>query len=86
MLLQPDKSYFIISMIKEVEAHEVRSHWTLIKYFEVKNKHKNKYGKLKTILFICYFNRKGFSDEILMKHRSRLYAHGVIQKWGVNYW
>ena len=31
MLLQPGKSYFIISMIKEYEAHEAISHWTLMK-------------------------------------------------------
>ena len=57
-LLQPDKSHFILSMIKEVEAHEVRSQWTLMKNIEVKNKHKNKYGKIKTTLSICYFRHK----------------------------
>ena len=31
MLLQPDKSYFIISMIKEVEEQEAISHWTIMK-------------------------------------------------------
>ena len=50
MLLQPDKSYFIIAMIKEVESHEAINHWTLMKNSKVNNKHKNKDGKLKTIL------------------------------------
>ena len=36
-------------MIKEIESHEARSHWTLTENIEVKNKHKNKYSKLKTI-------------------------------------
>ena len=46
MLLKPDKSDFIIEMIKEVEEHEAINHWTLIKNIEFNNKHKNKYGKL----------------------------------------
>ena len=50
MLLQPDKSDFIIAMIKEVEAHEARNHWALMKNSEVNNKHKNKDRRLKTIL------------------------------------
>ena len=36
-------------MIKEDKAHKSRSHWTLMKNSNIKNKHKNKYGKLKTI-------------------------------------
>ena len=38
MLLQPDKSDLIPSTIKEVESHEARSHWTLMKNSEVNNK------------------------------------------------
>ena len=52
ILLQPHKSYFILSMIKEVEAHEARNHRKRMNNSEVKNKHKNKYGKLKNILYI----------------------------------
>ena len=40
MLLQPDKSYFVLAMIKEVESNEARSHWTLMKKSETNNKHK----------------------------------------------
>ena len=46
-LLQPDKSYFILTMIKEVESHKAISHWTLMKNSEVNNKHKNKDMKIK---------------------------------------
>ena len=53
---------------------------------EVNNKHKNKYGKLKTILSLWYFKCKILPDVILMKHKSRIYSHVVMQKWGVNYW
>ena len=50
---------------------------------EVNNKHKNKYGKIKTILSIYYFKLKRFSDGILMKHKSRICVHGGMQKWVV---
>ena len=84
MLFQPDKSYSILSMIKEFEAHESRSHWTLIKNIEVKNKHKNIDGKLNTILSIWYFKRKIFPGGSLMRHKSRLCAYGGMEKWGGN--
>ena len=44
VLLQQDKSYFVLSITKAVEAHESRSHWTLTKNSEFNNKHKNKDG------------------------------------------
>ena len=84
-MLQQDKSYCILSVIKEVEANESKNHWTLMKNIEVNNKHKNKYGNIKTILSIWYLKRKRFPDGILMKHKSRLCENGGIQKWGVNY-
>ena len=37
ILLQPDKSNFIISMMKEVEEHKAIINWTLMKNIEVKN-------------------------------------------------
>ena len=67
MLLQSDKLYLILAMIKEVEAHGYRSHWKLMNNSEVKNKHKNKYGDIKTILSIWYFKCKIFIDRRLMK-------------------
>ena len=56
-----------------------------MKKSEVKNKHKNKDGKLKTILSIWHFKRNKFPDGRLMKHISRLCTHGVMQLWVVNY-
>ena len=58
MLLQPFKSYFIPDMIKEVESHESRIHWTLMKNSEVNNNHENKNGKINTIYQL------GLSSEI----------------------
>ena len=37
-------------MIKEAEAHEARSHWTLMKNSEVNNKYKNKDANIKRVL------------------------------------
>ena len=73
-------------MIEEVESHEFRSHLILMKKSEVNNKHKNKYGNLKTILSIWYFNRNIFTDGRLMKQKSRLCSHGEVQQWGDKYW
>ena len=85
MLLQPEKIYFILSINKEVEAHESISNWKLMKNSEVNNNHKNKYGKLNYILSIWSFKRKRFQYGRLMRHKSILYAHGGIQQRGVNY-
>ena len=57
-----------------------------MKKSEVGNKYKNKHGKLKTLLSICYLKRKRFPDGILMKHKTILYAYGVMQQCGVKYW
>ena len=76
MLLQLEQSYFILAIIKRVESHESRNHWTLIKNIEVNNKQRNKDGKLNTILSIWYFKPRIFPDGILMKHKAILYAHG----------
>ena len=86
MLLQPYKSYLILTMLEEFEAHKLRSHWTLTKNSEVDNNHKNKDGKLKTILYIWSFKRMKFSDRGLMKRNARLFTHGVIQQCGAKYW
>ena len=47
MLLQPNKSYFLLAMIKYIEAQKSRSFWTLMKNSEVNNKHKTKMGNSK---------------------------------------
>ena len=82
MLLQPDKSDFIISMIKEVEDHEAISHWTLMENSEVKNKHKNKYGKLKNFLSIWSLKLKILPHGRLTKHKAITWEHEGIQQWG----
>ena len=85
MLLQPEKSYLFLNIIKEVETHEDQSNWTPMKKGEVINKHRSKDGKLKTILSTCSFKLNIFPDEILMIHKSRICAHGGMKQWGVKY-
>ena len=71
-------------MIKESEAHEARSHFTLMKKSKINNKQKNKDRNIKTILSTWYFKHNKFPDERLKKHKTRLFAHVVMQQWGVN--
>ena len=79
MLKQPDSTDFIQAMIKEVQDHEQRNHWTVIPRHQVPK-------GVKTILAIWSFKRKRFPDGRLNKHKARLCAHGGMQTWGVNYW
>ena len=82
MLLQPSRSDFILSTIKEVEAHEHIINLKVMKKSELNNIHKNKDGKLKTILSIWYFKRRILPDGRLTKHKSRLCSHGRMEKLG----
>ena len=86
MLLQPEKQDFIRVMTKEVEAHEAINHWTLIKKSKVNNKHKNKYGNLKTILSIWNFKRKRLPGGRSTKQKSRICSQGGMKQWVVNHW
>ena len=53
---------------------------------EVNNKHKNKYGKVKTIISIWNFNCQRLPYGRLMKQKHRICANGGIQKLVANYW
>ena len=44
MLLQPDKSYFILETMNGSEAKEAINNWKLMKNSEVNNKQKKKMG------------------------------------------
>ena len=57
-----------------------------MKNIKVKNNHKNKDEKLKTILSIWYFKCKRLPDRRLMIHKDRIFAHVIMQKLGINYW
>jgi len=87
MMKQDDNESFIMAMVKEINDHEERGHWTLMRKDEVdRSKLNPRTGKVDTILSIWSFKRKRFPDGRLMKHKARLCAHGGQQQWGVNYW
>jgi len=79
MLQQPDKNEFILAMMKEIQDHENREHWSLFPRADIPDGHK-------TILAIWSFKRKRFPDGRVNKHKARLCAHGGMQQWGVDYW
>ena len=79
MLKQEDKKDFVEAMVKEIEDHEKRNHWEVVKRSSVP-------GGMKTIQSIWAFKRKRFPSGIIQKHKARICAHGGMQQWGVNYW
>ena len=76
---QDDKSEFIQAMMKEVNDHESRNHWTVLPRSAIPQ-------GTKTILSIWSFKRKRYPDGRVLKHKARLCAHGGMQTWGENYW
>eukprot|EP00957_Ditylum_brightwellii_P128643 9813476-Ditylum_brightwellii.AAC.1 len=62
-------------MLKEIEVHEGREYWTLMRHDNVPME-KWVNGKVKTILSIWSFKRKRFPSGELTKHKARLCAHG----------
>ena len=79
MMKQHDRSQFIQAMLKEVDDHESRGHWSLME-------RKDLPSDCKTIMAIWSFKRKRKPDGTIYKHKARLCAHGGMQKWGVNFW
>jgi hypothetical protein len=63
----------------ELNDHETRNHWTLMKRSDLP-------AGTKTIMAIWSFKRKRFPDGSLNKHKARLCAHGGQQTWGQDYW
>ena len=79
VMKQPDFPEFIQAMVKEVQDHEEREHWTIVPRSEIP-------AGTKTILSIRSFKRKRFPDGRINKHKARLCAHRGMQQWGINYW
>ena len=74
-----DYCKFVKVMIKEVNDHENRNHWTIMNPRDMPI-------NAKTIMAIWSFKRKRFPDGTLNKHKARLCVHGGMQTWGQNYW
>ena len=79
MLKQDDASNFIKAMGKESNYHSSRSHWEIVKRFEIP-------PGVKTSQAIWSFKHKSFPVGKQNRHRTHLCAHGGMQQWGVNYW
>ncbi len=76
---ESDYHEFFKAMVKEVDDHESRNHWTVMQPC-------NMPSDTKTIISIWSFKRKCYPDGTLNKHKARLCAHGRMQTWGQNYW
>ncbi len=76
-----EKNYhkFVKAMIKEVDDHENRNHWTIMCCSDMS-------VDTKTIMSIWSFKRKSYPDGSLNKDKAHLCAHGGMQTWGKNYW
>ena len=76
---QADKLDFVAAMEKEVQDHESREHWVIVKRSSPPT-------GAKPIKAIWSFKCKQRPDGSLLKHKARLCAHGGMQTWGDNYW
>jgi hypothetical protein len=75
-----EKNYhkFVKAVIKEVDDHENRNHWTIMRCSDMP-------VDTKTIMCIWSFKRKSYPDGSLNKDKAHLCAHGGMQTWGKNY-
>jgi hypothetical protein len=76
---QPDALQFVKAIDKEIDDHQSRGHWDIVRRSTIP-------PGTKTIQAIWSFKRKLFPDGTLNKHKDLLCAHGGMQQWGVSYW
>ncbi len=76
---EKDHHKFVKAMIKEVDDHKNRNHWTIIRHSDMP-------VDAKAIMSIWSFKGKRYPDGSLSKHKACLCAHGGMQTWGQNYW
>ena len=79
MMQQEDKGNFMEAMVKEVDDHVERRHWSMIPRSMMP-------AGMKTILAIWSVKRKRLPDGTITKWKARLCCHCGMQQWGVNYW
>ena len=72
-------------MVVEVNEHEDRGPWILIKQKDAPTDHYMN-GRISTILEFWSFKCKIFTDGRLLKQKTRLCDHGGMQKLEINYW
>ena len=76
---QPDAQQFVEAMDNEIDDHQSRGHWDIVRRSTIP-------PGMKTIQSIWSFKRKRCPDGTLNKHKAQLCAHGGMQQWGVSYW
>jgi hypothetical protein len=76
---EKDYHKFVKAMIKEVDDHKNRNHWTIMHCCDMP-------VDAKTITSIWSFKRKQYPDGSLNKHKECLCAHGGMQTWRQNCW
>ena len=74
MLRQPDVKDFLQAMMQEMDAHEIRNHWTLTLRSDLP-------PGTKAILAIWLFKRKRFLDSRIQKYKAKICAYGGMQTW-----
>ena len=79
MLKLDDIREFVLAMIKEIDDHQSRGHWELVRRVDLPK-------GAKTILSVWAFKRKRLPDGTILKHKARLNAHGGMQRWGIDYY
>eukprot|EP00957_Ditylum_brightwellii_P155848 11864136-Ditylum_brightwellii.AAC.1 len=85
MMKQEDRKEFILAMLNEIKIHKDCEHWPLRKSSDVPM-HKRANTKVNTILSIWSFKRKHYLSDLLTKHKTWLYPHDGMQKWGIDFW
>ena len=78
-LQQPDADKFVEAMGKEVNDHESRDHWEIVRCSTIP-------AGMKTIQAIWSFKHKRCPDGTLNKHKARLCTHSSMQQWDISYW
>ena len=76
---QDDKLAFVNAMEKEISDHKKGGHWSIVHRDTLPN-------KARPIKAIWSFKQKRKPYGELLKHKTRLCAHGKMQQWGDSYW
>ena len=76
---QEDKMSLVEATEKGIFDHKARGHWSVFHCDTIPN-------KARPIKAIWSFKIKRKPDGELLKHKSRLFAHGRMRKWGDSYW
>ena len=66
-------------MIEDIEVHEKREHWTIMRKNDMP-------AGAKKIMAVWFFKRKRYLYGSLNKHKAKICDHGGQQTWVQDYW